>query len=147
MDLSSDYPITTPSGRIVNPPKGYCWRFSKETYEEMLKDNRVWFGENGDNVPRVKRFLSEVKQGTVCKTIWSRDEVGDTQEGTRDMKEIFEGEAPFTNPKPKRLIARILDIATSDDSIILDFFAGSGTTGQAVLDYNKVSSNWRRIDY
>lgn len=142
-NASSDYPITTPSGRIVNPPKGYCWRFSKETYEEMLKDNRVWFGENGDNVPRVKRFLSEVKQGTVCKTIWSRDEVGDTQEGTRDMKEIFEGEAPFTNPKPKRLIARILDIATSDDSIILDFFAGSGTTGQAVLDYNKVKGGNR----
>lgn len=135
-NASCDYPITTPSGRIVNPPAGYCWRFSKETFAEMVKDNRIWFGEKGDNVPRVKRFLTDVKQGTVCKTIWYRTEVGDTQEGTRDMKAVFGGAAPFTNPKPVRLIERVLKLASNPNSIILDFFAGSGTTGQAVLKMN-----------
>ena len=90
-NASCDYPITTPSGRIVIPPAGYCWRFSKESFEEMVKDNRIWFGEKGDNVPRVKRFLADVKQGSVCKTIWYRTEVGDTQEGTKNMKAVFGG--------------------------------------------------------
>ena len=144
-NASCDYPITTPSGRVVNPPAGYCWRFSKETFAEMVKDNRIWFGEKGDNVPRVKRFLTDVKQGTVCKTIWYRTEVGDTQEGTRDMKTVFGGAAPFTNPKPVRLIERVLKLASNPNSIILDFFAGSGTTGQAVLKMNAEDGGNRRF--
>ena len=80
---SCDYPVTTPSGRAVNPPAGYCWRFSKETFAEMVKDNRIWFGEKGDNVPRVKRFLSDVKQGMTSMTIWKYTEVGHNQDAKR----------------------------------------------------------------
>lgn len=124
---TSDYPITTPSGRVVNPPAGYCWRFSKESFAKMVEDNRIWFGENGDNVPRVKRFLSEVKQGVVSKTIFFRDEVGDNQEAKREVKE-FNSEHVFVTPKPERLIQRVITLATNPGDLVLDSFLGSGTT-------------------
>lgn len=130
------YPIETPSGRIVMPTASRSWVTSEENYKALKADNRIWFGSKGNNVPRIKTFLSEVQQGTVCKTIWYRTEVGDTQEGTRDLKNVFGKAGAFTNPKPVRLIERVLEIASKDDSIILDFFAGSGTTGHAVLKYN-----------
>lgn len=144
-NASTDYPITTPSGRVVNPPSGYCWRVSRDKFEEMVRDNRITFGKDGNNVPAIKRFLSEVKQGTVCKTIWYRTEVGDTQEGTKDMKAVFDGAAPFTNPKPVRLIERVLKLASNPNSIILDFFAGSGTTGQAVIQMNAEDGGHRQF--
>jgi len=131
------YPITTPSGRVVSPTASRSWVTSEENYIALKNDNRIWFGNKGSNVPRIKTFLSEVQQGTVCKTIWYRTEVGDTQEGTRDLKGIFGKAGTFSNPKPIRLIERILEIASNDESIILDFFAGSGTTGHSVLSYNK----------
>lgn len=130
------YPITTPSGRIVVPTASRSWVTSEENYLTLKNDNRIWFGKKGNNVPRIKTFLSEVQQGTVCKTIWYRTEVGDTQEGTRDLKSVFGKAGAFTNPKPLRLISRMLEIASQNDSTILDFFAGSGTTGHAVLQYN-----------
>lgn len=130
------YPITTPSGRIVVPTASRSWVTSEENYLTLKNDNRIWFGKKGNNVPRIKTFLSEVQQGTVCKTIWYRSEVGDTQEGTRDLKSVFGKAGAFTNPKPLRLISRMLEIASQNDSTILDFFAGSGTTGHAVLQYN-----------
>ncbi len=130
------YPITTPSGRIVVPTASRSWVTSEENYLNLKNDNRIWFGKKGNNVPRIKTFLSEVQKGTVCKTIWYRSEVGDTQEGTRDLKQVFGKAGAFTNPKPLRLISRMLEIASKNDSTILDFFAGSGTTGQAVLQYN-----------
>jgi adenine-specific DNA-methyltransferase len=141
---NTDYPIEVPSGRIVNPPNGYCWRFSKERYAELVTDNRIWFGKEGNNVPRLKRFLSEVKQGSVCKTIWYRSEVGDTQEGTRDLKAVFDGQLPFTNPKPIRLIERVIELASNETSTILDFFAGCGTTGHALLKYNETHKESKR---
>ena len=143
-NANTDYPITTPSGRIVNPPKGYCWRFSKESFEQMVAEKRIWFGENGDNVPRVKRFLSEVQDGIVSKTIWFRTEVGDNQEAKREVKDFSLNEV-FDTPKPTRLINRILQIATDRDSIILDSFAGSGTTAHAVLNQNKKDGGNRKF--
>ena len=141
---SSDFTVTTPSGRIVVPTASRSWVTSEKNYLTLKNDNRIWFGKKGNNVPRLKTFLSEVQQGTVCKTIWHRSEVGDTQEGTRDLKQVFGKAGAFTNPKPLRLISRMLEIASQNDSIILDFFAGSGTTGQAVLQYNAAHEKSKR---
>ena len=121
------YPITTPSGRTLMPPAGTSWRFSKTKFEELVKENRIYFGEKGSNVPRYKRFLTEVQQGLVPITIWFREEVGDNQEAKQEVKKLFP-EDPFSTPKPERLIKRILDIATKQGDWVLDSFLGSGTT-------------------
>ena len=141
-----DFPITTPSGRVVNPPQGRCWRFSKEIYERLLSDNRIWFGPSGNNVPSIKRFLSEVKQGTTSMTIWKYDEVGHNQDAKQQMKDIFFDEKfPFDTPKPFMLIEKILHLASDKDSIILDSFAGSGTTAHAVLNLNQQDGGHRKF--
>jgi adenine-specific DNA-methyltransferase len=141
-----DFPIKTPSGRVVNPPQGRCWRFSKEIYERLLSDNRIWFGPSGNNVPSIKRFLSEVKQGTTSMTIWKYDEVGHNQDAKQQMKDIFFDEKfPFDTPKPFMLIEKILHLATIKDCIILDSFAGSGTTAHAVLNLNKQDGGNRKF--
>jgi len=143
---STDYPIVTPSGRIVNPPKGYCWRFSQEKLQELILDNRIWFGPDGGSVPRLKRFLSDVQQGTVPLTMWLHSEVGHNQSAKQDLKQIFhESLVPFDTPKPSSLIEKILKIATSKNSIILDSFAGSGTTAQATLNLNKQDGGSRKF--
>jgi adenine-specific DNA-methyltransferase len=142
---ANDYPITTPAGRVVQPPAGYCWRFSEEKYQELVEDNRIWFGHNNDGVPRYKRFLSDVKQGTVPLTVWTHSEVGHNQYGKQELKKIFFDSIPFDTPKPPTLIERILQIATSPDSIILDSFAGSGTTAHAVLNLNKQDGGNRKF--
>ena len=132
-----DYPITTPSGREVHPSHGSCWRVSKEKLEELVLDNRIWFGEDGNNVPRLKRFLSEVQDGMVATTLWLHKEVGHNQEGRQELKELFDGKGYFDGPKPIRLLSRIFKIAgIQNNDIILDFFAGSGTTAQAVMELN-----------
>ena len=142
---AGDYSIELPSGRVVSPPKGLCWRVSEERFRELAADDRIWFGASGNNVPRLKRFLSEVRPGAVCKTVWRKDEVGDTGEGTRDLKKVFDGDVVFASPKPVRLIKRTIDLATKPDSLVLDFFAGSGTTGQAVMEHNATHSGARRF--
>lgn len=124
---SADYPITTPSGRIVNPPAGYCWRFSKEKFEELVADNRIWFGTDGNNVPRVKRFLSDVKDGMTAMTIWKYQEVGHNQEAKKEIK-AFGFESVFDTPKPERLIERVLTLGSNPGDLVLDSFLGSGTT-------------------
>jgi adenine-specific DNA-methyltransferase len=141
------YPITTPSGRVVYPPKGYCWRLSKERFKEFVKDNRIWFGNNGDAVPSIKRFLSEVKDTITPLTLWLRNEVGDNQEAKQETKTIFDGESYFETPKPVRLMKRILDIGTNstDEDIVLDFFAGSGTMAQAVIEKNYEDNGNRKF--
>ena len=145
-NASTDYPITTPSGRIVNPPSGYCWRVSEDKFQELVADNRIWFGKSGNNVPAIKRFLDDVQQGTVPVTLWLRDEVGDNQESKQSLKQIFDDKAfPFETPKPSRLIERILQISTDKDSIVLDSFAGSATTAHAVLNLNKDGGNRKFI--
>ena len=137
-----DYSITTPSGRVVLPPKGSCWRFSKEKFEEMIKDNRIWFGKKGNNVPRIKRFLSEVKEGITPLTVWLYDDVGHTQGATQALKQIG---VSFDNPKPHTLIEQILRVGSDADSIILDSFAGSGATAHAMLSLNKQDGGNRKF--
>lgn len=138
------YPITTPSGRIVLPPSGRCWRVSESKFKELVADNRVSFGENGDSVPSQKRFLSEVKQGMTPMTIWKYTEVGHSQDAAKRLKDLFGGRMYFEYSKPVGLIQRILELNTGADDIILDFFAGSGTTGHAVMQINKDDGGNRR---
>ncbi|MGL2880287.1 DNA methyltransferase [Helicobacter pylori] len=125
---SYDYPITTPSGKVVTPPKGRCWMTSKENFQKLVDDNRIYFGRNGDNVPSLKRFLSEVKQGTTPLTIWKYTEVGHNQDATKQLLALFNNVKLFDTPKPEALISRILEISTNENDLVLDFFAGSGTT-------------------
>lgn len=141
------YPITTPAGRIIDgPPKGTFWRVSQQTFVGLDNDNRIWWGENGNNMPRLKRFLSEVQGGIVPQTIWFHEEVGNTQEAKKEVVKILSDvEEVFSTPKPTRLLERLFQIATNPDDIILDSFAGSGTTGQAVLQLNKQDSGNRRF--
>ncbi len=141
-----DYPITTPSGKIINPSHGSCWRVNKNKFNELVKDNRIWFGENGDNVPRLKRFLSEVQDGMVSTTLWLHNDVGHNQEGRQEVKKLFDDKGYFDGPKPTRLLSRILQIAnTTKDSIILDLFAGSSTTAHAVMKLNAEDSGNRKF--
>ena len=142
---SGNYPITTPSGRVIIPSDSRSWITNEETFKQLVSEGRIWFGKTGSNVPRIKTYLSEVQQGSVCKTIWFRSEVGDTQEGTRDLKQVFEGKGVFTSPKPLKLLQRVLELATTQESIILDFFAGSGTTGHAVMKLNAEDGGNRRF--
>ncbi len=121
------YPVTTPSGRVVMPPSGTSWRFSKDKFESLIQDNRIYFGTNGSNVPRYKRFITDVQDGVVPTTIWLRDEVGDNQEAKGEIKKLF-GDDPFDTPKPERLVKRIFDLATNPGDWVLDSFLGSGTT-------------------
>ena len=137
-----DYPITTPSGRVVNPPTSRCWRCGKEKFDELVNDNRIWFGEEGNNVPSVKRFLSEVKQGITPLTVWLYEDVGHTQSATQGLNKIG---VAFSNPKPHTLIKHILQIGTDPNAIILDSFAGSGTTAHAVLALNKEDGGNRKF--
>ena len=139
------YEVTTPSGRKVLPPSGRCWRMTKERFIEMLADNRIWFGEDGNGVPRVKRFLSEVKQSVTPMTIWKYEDIGHSQDATKALKKIFDGRAVFEYPKPVELIKRCLELYSDKDSIVLDSFAGSGTTAHAVINLNKADGGSRRF--
>ena len=140
-----DFPINIPSGRRISPPKGVCWRFSKEKIDELIKEDRIWFGNNGDNVPRLKRFLKDVKEGITPLTIWYHKDVAHNQEAVQELRKIFDGELYFETPKPERLIKRIIQISTRENDIILDFFAGSGTTGHAVMQLNAEDGGNRKF--
>ncbi|WP_170581928.1 site-specific DNA-methyltransferase [Ruegeria arenilitoris] len=141
---ATDYPITTPSGKVVNPPQGRCWSVSPERFNELVADDRIWFGANGTAGPRLKRFLSEVSEGVVCKTLWLREEVGDNQDAKREIRDILQS-ASFDTPKPTSLIDRVLQVATGPNDLVLDSFAGSGTTGHSVLKMNKQDGGNRRF--
>lgn len=121
------YPITTPTGRVVMPPAGTSWRFSKQKMSELISDNRIYFGSTGNNIPRFKRFITDVKDGFVPLTIWFREEVGDNQEAKTEVKKI-NAEDVFSTPKPERLIERVLTLGSKPGDIVLDSFLGSGTT-------------------
>lgn len=145
-NAATDYPITTPSGRVVTPPAGGCWRFNKETFESMVKDNRIYFGSDGSSVPSVKRFLSELKfEGMAPTSILFYKEVGHSQEGAKEVSGLMDT-AVFDGPKPVRLLDRLLTLANlNDDSIVLDFFSGSASTAHAVMQHN--SNNAKHIRF
>ncbi len=121
------YPITTPSGRVVYPSSGRCWLYTEERFREMCADNRIWFGPDGNSVPSVKKFLSEVKDGITAQTLWTYQEVGHNQDAKKEIKAL-EFDSVFDTPKPERLIERVLTLGSNEGDIVLDSFLGSGTT-------------------
>ena len=135
---SGDYPITCPSGRVVEPPAGRCWRLSAKTFAERLNDNRIWFGADGNGVPRIKRFLSELKfDGMAPTSLLFYKEVGHSQEGSQEVIKLFGDKGVFDGPKPVRLLERLITLANlKEDSIVLDFFSGSATTAHAEMKKN-----------
>ena len=135
---SGDYPITCPSGRVVEPPAGRCWRLSAKTFAERLEDNRIWFGADGNGVPRIKRFLSELKfDGMAPTSLLFYKDVGHSQEGSQEVIKLFGNKGVFDGPKPVRLLERLITLANlKEDSIVLDFFSGSATTAHAVMKKN-----------
>ena len=141
-----DYPITTPSGRVIEPPAGRCWRLSKKAFLERLQDNRIWFGPEGNGVPRIKRFLSDLKYTGMAPTyIMFYKEVGHSQEGAQEVSKLLDG-GFFNGPKPQRLIQRLITLANlKDDSIIVDFFSGSASTAHAVMQLNAENGGKRKF--
>lgn len=139
------YELKSPSGKVFLPPNGRCWLYTKDRFQEMIEDNRIWFGENGGNMPRVKRFLSEVKSGLTPMSIWKHEEVGHSQDASQKLKKLFNGKAYFDYPKPVGLIERCIQLYTSKDSIILDFFSGSATTAHAVMKLNAEDGGHRKF--
>jgi len=143
------YAITCPSGRVIeSPPAGMYWRVSKEKLVQLDADNRIWWGKDGNNVPAIKRFLTEVRSGVVPQTLWSYDEVGHTQDAKKQLLDVLSfdrSEDVFSTPKPVQLIQRILQIATGPNDTVLDFFAGSGTLGQAVAKLNAEDGGDRKF--
>jgi adenine-specific DNA-methyltransferase len=141
---SYDFPITKPNGEVINPPHGRCWRTSKEKFQELLDDNRIWFGSDGNGVPRIKRFLSEVQQGMVPISIFYNKDVGHTQEASKSLKMLFDDKKFFDYPKPVELIKRLLIIGTNENDIILDFFSGSATLAHSTMKLNSETNSSRR---
>lgn len=133
------YSVTTPSGRLVNPPSGRCWIVTKQRFQELVDDGRVWFGVDGNNVPREKLFKEETKDGLVPHTLWQAKEVGTTDTAKKHIISVFEGVEAFDTPKSVELLRRILQIATSgnEQALVLDFFAGSGAFAEAVMEQNR----------
>lgn len=138
------YEITTPSGKVHKPPAGRCWSLSETTYKKLLSEGRIYFGKKGDSQPNVIRYLSEI-EGFVPWTWWPHEEVGNTDEAKKEMQIYFDDKAAFDNPKPLRLLDRIMRFATNENDIILDSFAGSGTTAHSVLQLNNIDKGNRKF--
>lgn len=144
----SDYPIETPSGRIVEPPDSRCWAVSKEKFQELVDDDRIWFGEDGSNVPALKKFLSEVQNGIPPSSIWSYSDVGHNQDARKEVIKLFKNEeGDFSTPKPEFLLKRIIHIATDENDIVCDFFLGSGTTTAVAHKMGRQYIGIEQMDY
>ncbi len=131
------YPITTPSGRVLMPPSGRCWSTTQDQFEELRRDDRIYFGKNGDGMAQRKKFWSERELGMVPWTWWPHDEAGENRGATKEIKDLFDGEVVFSAPKPTCLIQKIIELVPNEPGdVVLDFFAGSGTTADAVLRWN-----------
>lgn len=143
---SNIYPIITPSGRVVEPPAGRSWSLSQKAFRERLADNRIWFGKNGDAVPSMKRFKSELrKTGITPMTIWKYKDVDHSQQATQYLQKLMGGKKYFDYPKPVKLIQRAIQLYSESDSVILDFFSGSATTAQAVMEQNAEDGGKRKF--
>ena len=141
---SNIYEIKTPSGKRCFPPNGRSWRVSEEKFKKMVENNEVWFGQNGEGVPRQKRFLRNVKQGITPMTIWKYKDVGHSQNATKRLKRLFDDKMYFEYPKSIELIKRCIELYATDESIILDFFSGSATTAHAVMELNAEDGGHRK---
>lgn len=139
------YSVTTPGGRVVDPPAGRCWIVTKDRMAELVADNRVWFGEDGNNVPRQKHFLSESRDGLTPHTLWTADEVGTTDSAKRELTRLFGGVCVFDTPKPVPLLERIVQIALGPGELALDFFAGSAPLAEAVFNVNVADGQARQV--
>lgn len=143
------YSITTPKGRLIDgPPKGTYWRVSESNFKKMDTEGQIWWGVDRNNQPRIKRYLSEVKGGRIPQTLWKFEEVGHTQDAKKQLLRVIDFDASddvFVTPKPTGLVRRVLELATQENSVILDSFAGSGTTAHAVLEANKRDGGNRRF--
>jgi adenine-specific DNA-methyltransferase len=137
------YGVKTPSGREVRPPKGSHWRMTEPDFRRMVEEGRIVFGTKGDNNPAVKLYLNEVQAGMVPRSWWPHDEVGHSQEAKREVQALFPGVIPFDTPKPERLLQRVIQIASSHGDIVLDSFAGSGTTGAVA---HKMGRRWIMVE-
>ena len=138
------YEIELPSGRVVVPPKGNYWRFSRGNFEQAREQGRVWFGRKGDSLPVIKRYLSEVQDGIVPRTWWPAEEAGSNESAKRDhLRKLLPDIEPFATPKPEQLLKQILSIATNEGDLVLDSFAGSGTTGAVA---HKMHRRWIMVE-
>ena len=142
---AGQYEIVTPAGKSVLPPPGRYWRCNREQYERWLTDGRITFGRDGQGRPMLKKFLGEIGDGLTPSTWWRHEQAGSNKEASLELKALFPGEVPFDTPKPTKLIRRMLDLLNDRDALVLDFFAGSGTTGHAVLDANEQDGGSRRF--
>jgi adenine-specific DNA-methyltransferase len=136
------FPVKLPSGREVFPSAGTSWRYTKEKFAELIADNRIWFGVDGDARPAIKRFISEVTETIPATTVWRYDDVGHNDEAKKESKVLF-GDGVFGTPKPERLMARVLELATNPGDLVLDSFAGSGTTGAVA---HKMGRRWIMVE-
>ena len=143
---SQFYTLTTPAGRTMDPPSGSCWRYTKDKMEAAIADNRIWFGSDGNGVPRIKKFLTEGKQGLTPETLLLSDDVGTNDSAKRELVSLFDGTAAFETPKPNTLLQYIARISnTADNAIVLDFFSGSATTAHAVMQLNAEDGGNRKF--
>src|SRR5699024_4450479 len=141
------YAITTPSGRIVTPPEGRSWVVNEQKFQELVDDNRIWFGLDGNNVPSIKRFLKEIKSGRTASTFWDYSEVGHTDGSKKELNKIFEGQSLFNHPKPERLLKQILTLGSNENDLVLDFFMGSSTTQAVAHKMNRRYIGIEQMEY
>ena len=142
---AGQFPITGPSGQTFLPPPGRYWRCNEKQYQQWLEDKRITFGQSGDGRPMLKKFLSEVAEGLTPSTWWNHEDFGTNKEASIELKDLFDGDACFQTPKPIKLLRKICGLGTDEDSLVLDFFAGSGTTAHAVFANNASDGGSRRF--
>lgn len=139
------YTFIAPNGNSYDPPSGSCWRMTEEKMKEAVAQNKIWFGSDGNGVPRIKKYLSEGKQGLTPESFILSDRGGTNDSAKREVVDLFEGKAVFETPKPTQLIESLLKMSSNEDSLILDFFGGSSTTAHAVLNMNESDGGIRHF--